>query len=64
MYFSIWLILKIIFSGIIGIFPSYSHSQAAASDPKIPDITSEFVVNIAKVKYASKASPAPTASAT
>ena len=49
---------------LIGIFPSHSHSQAAAIDPRIPAITKDPVASIDKVAYARRASPAPTASTT
>ena len=47
---------------VIGIFPSISHSQLAAIDPMILDLTRFFEVTIISVEYAKYASPAPTAS--
>ena len=46
----------------IASLPSISHSQAAASEPTIEAAKSDFPVSIVSVEYASKASPAPTAS--
>ena len=49
-------------SGLTGIFPAFSHSQAAARFPRILDKVGSFVEIIARVVYARSASPAPTAS--
>ena len=57
-------IFLIICSGLMATFPSFSHSQAAANDPKILEITKDFVAIIDKVAYDSKASPVPVLSTT
>ena len=46
------------------IFPSTSHSHAAANDPRILEITRDLVANIDKVAYDSSASPVPVLSTT
>ena len=57
-------IFSVIFSRLIGTFPSYSHSQAAANEPNIDDSSKEFVDLRPRLAYARRASPAPTASRT
>ena len=52
------------FSGLIGILPSYSHSSEAAINPIIAEIKIFFVFKNVNVEYASIASPAPTGSLT
>ena len=46
------------------IFPYFSHSQAAANEPRMLEITKDFVEIIDKVAYDSIASPVPVLSTT
>ena len=57
-------ILSRICSGLMIIFPSFSHSQAAANEPRMLEITKDFVEIIDKVAYDSIASPVPVVSTT
>ena len=50
------------FSDVIGSFPNISHAQDAARDPMIEDDIKQLDNFNDKELYASKASPAPTAS--
>ena len=57
-------ILFRICSGLMIIFPSFSHSQAAANEPRMLEITKDFVEIIDKVAYDNIASPVPVLSTT
>ena len=59
---SISFTFLIISSGPTVIFPSFSHSQAAANEPNILANKTDLVENKVSDEYASKASPAPPAS--
>src|ERR1039457_4790076 len=50
--------------GPIGVLPSCSHAMAAATDPRIDAISGFWDCTRARVAYASRASPSPTASTT
>ena len=56
--------LSFILSGLIGIFPSNSHTSEAAIKPIIAETNIFFEFKNHRVEYANIASPAPTGSIT